>query len=353
MKRRRTIPINACCMVLLNEYLFEIITSYQNGLYFDLLQIYLEWTRMHAKDGQYLLLMDQYLLYMDPISLQKLHVQTRHPRFLLHLAIVQGQLITLDRWLRCVGQTWINYDTMNCAARHGQLNIIEYLYARTQLDCNEDAMAYAAGNGHLNVVEFFYKKNPKLATQYAFHQAAEYGHLKVVHFFLKTCPEMYSKNVMDYAAANGHLHVVRYLHYAVLSDEVCSTNAMDFAAANGHLDVVKFLHMHRTEGCTWNAMDEAAANGHLNVVCILHQYRTEGCSHEALQNAQNNGHSDVVAYLKMHGLGTNLRDSWKSEFPNSCAAQIVGESWPSIEDSLDFLIETLKPSRRNTRRTES
>ncbi|EQC35390.1 hypothetical protein SDRG_07101 [Saprolegnia diclina VS20] len=343
MKRRRRLCAGAASAVLLNDHLLSTISGYQQGLYEELVPIYREWAAMQNEDGQFLFLIDQYLLYMDPVSLQKLHVHTKHPRFLLHLAIVQGQMPLLSRWLRCVGTAWINHDTMNCAARHGQLEIVTYLATSTRLRCSADAMAYAAANGHLDVVKYFYAIDPGLATPYALHQAAEYGHLHVVAFFARRCPHAFARGAMDYAAANGHLAVVRYLHETQSDASVCSTNAMDFAAANGHLDVVKFLHQARDEGCTWNAMDEAATNGYLAVVVFLHQHRKEGCSREAIRGAAGNGHDDIVAYLRDHGLGCSPRDAWKTYTYDVTedGVALSGEAWPSIEDSLDFLMDSL------------
>ncbi|OQR92637.1 hypothetical protein ACHHYP_03460 [Achlya hypogyna] len=347
MKRRRGATPSVFASVLLHDHLLSTISAYQQGLYEELVPIYREWASMQTSDGQFLFLIDQYLLYMDPVSLQKLHVHTKHPRFLLHLAIVQGHMTQLRRWLRCVGHAWINHDTMNCAARHGQLEIVKYLVVETSLKCSADAMAYAAANGHLHVVQYFYEHNADLATAYAFHQAAEYGHLPVVAYFWKHCPATYSKCAMDYAAANGHLAVVRFLHFNALHGGVCSTNAMDFAAANGHLHVVRFLHEHRTEGCTWNAMDEAAVNGYYDIVKYLAEHRKEGCSKEAIRGAAGNGHDDIVAYLRDHGL-TTRRESWKYDHTivDGHDIAIVGDAWPSIEDSLDFLMDSMTQRQR-------
>ena len=95
--------------------------------------------------------------------------------------------------------------------------------------------------------------------------AARHGHLEVIQYLYKngcrwdpeSCPET-TANV----ARHGHLEVMKYLH---ANGCPWHPNATGGAAQYGHLDVLKYLH---ENGCPWShsATLLASINGHLDVI---------------------------------------------------------------------------------------
>ena len=155
----------------------------------------------------------------------------------------------------------------NIAIKHGNIDVIEWLYNTGQYISN-CCMYKASKNNQIEILKWFHKRNLGV----------------------------WSTKVMDYAAAKGHIGIVKWLHKN--RTEGCTVNAMDWAAAKGKLEMVKWLHENRTEGCTVNAMSMAAINCHIDTVKWLHENRKEGCTVNAMKMSITNNNSDVVNYLK-------------------------------------------------------
>ncbi len=207
---------------------------------------------------------------------------------------------------------------MNNAAKHGHLNLVQWLHENRREGCTDWAVVIAAQNGHLEVVQWLYANMrgwSKGCTNRAMNCAAANGQLHMVKWLhentsslavLSLAPgqrrtEGCTTRAMDCAAEHGHLHVVQWLHENT-RDEGCTTEAMDYAAAYGHLEVVQWLHENRKEGCTIRAMNWASLHGHLEVVQWLHENcdalsLTPCQQSEAINNAAKNGHLEVLKWL--------------------------------------------------------
>ena len=175
---------------------------------------------------------------------------------------------------------------IDLAARHGHLEVVEWLHNRRYTDNVFFSFLLSANP--------FYNNRNEGCTRNAMDYAARNGYLDVVKFLHNNRNEGCTIKAMDWAARCGHLDVVKFLHN---NGKKCITNAMNWAAKYGHLDIVKFLHDNREEGCTTRAMDSAAWSGHLDIVIWLHNNRTEGCTTYAMNGATRNGHLDIVEYL--------------------------------------------------------
>ncbi|EQC39127.1 hypothetical protein SDRG_03335 [Saprolegnia diclina VS20] len=295
--------------VLVDRGLFRLITSFQDGLFLDVIALFKAWAAMPLPTK---------IASMRDFLLEAM----TEPLLVLHGAIAQNDARLVDLVLRCThvksahamdfasktgALSVVRYlhtsghapsrRAMDYAAQNGHVEIVAFLHEHRREGCTRDAMDFAAQNGHLAVVEFLATAVNVGGTVKAMDWAARNGHLNVLRYLHEHRPEGCSAYAMDSAAKNGHVHVLRYLHSI---DAPASHLALDAAAANGHMEAVQFLHMHRDEGCTVRAMDGAARFGLLDTVVFLHTHRTEGCSTEAVDAAAANGHEDVVRFLLTH-----------------------------------------------------
>ncbi|KAF0718347.1 Aste57867_1751 [Aphanomyces stellatus] len=220
--------------------------------------------------------------------------------------LVQGRSVDVVAYFSDIEAPIFSLQTMDSAASHNCLPIVEWLHLNRNEGCTTAAMDFAAANGHLEIVQFLHLHRPEGCTTFAMDRAAANGHLAVVQFLHKHRTEGCTTSATDWAALHGHLEVVQFLHEH--RTEGCTLSALDVAAKNGHLEIVRFLHEHRTEGCSSDAMDGAAARGHLEIVRFLHEHRTEGCSSDAMDGAAARGHLEIVQFLhenRTEGCTTN------------------------------------------------
>ncbi|ETW01643.1 hypothetical protein H310_06272 [Aphanomyces invadans] len=228
--------------VLLSIDILPSVQAFQSGLYEDLRPSHRACSRIRTRfDARRQQTMCRVPGEAIELALDEYFVDDATDKaFPLHHAVVQGSLPLVQRWIQCLGRQIVTRYTMDCAAAHGQLAILEWLHHSSITGCTTDAM--------------------------------------------------------DFAALRGHLHVVSFLHFH--RPEGGTFLAMDFAAGQGHLDVVEFLHTHRTEGCSVMAIDAAASNGYVDVVKFLHTYRHEGFTAKAIERAKKYKHDHIVAYLE-------------------------------------------------------
>ncbi|ETV98521.1 hypothetical protein, variant [Aphanomyces invadans] len=276
--------------VLVDAHLLRVITSFQDGVFVELLPLYAAWKSLAQRPSSLS------TVAMQPTDLSLATVADS--RYVLHAVVACHDVSYVDRVLQCCRQEMITPELIDCAARHGHLDLVQQFHFRG-FPWTSRAMDLAATYGHLHVLEFLHAHSDDGWTEKAMIGAAEAGHLAVVQFLHTTRPEIPSSfRAMDYAARNGHYNVVRYLHFH--RPEGGSAVAMDFAASHGHLEIVQFLHTHRQEGCSTYAMDGAMRNGHHDVVRFLHTHRTEGCSRKALMYAMQHELHDMIPILRSY-----------------------------------------------------
>ncbi|KAF0716861.1 Aste57867_2626 [Aphanomyces stellatus] len=246
--------------------LFEIVVSYQNGVYEDVRPV---------------------IQAMDPLSYAILHHATilrfgwSHKGVLFH-----GLVESLDNFRGAFAPWYAIWGP------RGLSRLVECLPTPNLLDLLH---VYGAWTGDLTLVP---TSPPTLLSPILVDMGAWYGHLHVLAHLEAVCPiDAMDARTMDGAAALGHLDVVAFLHRRGGR----TSRALNLAASNGHLDIVRFLHEERPhEPCTKKAMDSAAGFGHLDIVRFLHAFRGEGCTRAALDGAAAQGHMDVVRFLLEH-----------------------------------------------------
>lgn len=225
-----------------------------------------------------------------------------------HLDIIEWLDEADFPWLEASDFSWLQMEsvpnTMDKAARAGNLELVQYLHTLHAEGSANSAMDEAAAGGHLHIVRWLHENRSEGCTIRAMDEAASNGHMDVLQWLHENRTEGCSTWAMDAAAIKGKFDVVRWLHEH--RTEGCTTLTMDSAARYGRLDVVQWLHESRNEGCTTEAMDTAALLGRLDVVKWLHVHRKEGCSDRAIVGVASAGHLDVLKYLFEvgHGLWT-------------------------------------------------
>ncbi|OQR98691.1 hypothetical protein ACHHYP_08227 [Achlya hypogyna] len=190
---------------------------------------------------------------------------------------------------------------LDAAAAAGHVAVTRFLHDEG-FACSTDAMDGAAAGSHLTVLRFLHAQRAEGCSAKAISTAAKHGHLEVVRFLCEVVRAPCDPDLLDVAVGGGHLDVVAYLVSQRASLPLAvSVEAFDEVCAKGHLAVAQFLHA-QLPGvlCSSRAMDAAAANGHLAVVAFLDAHRGEGCSTLALDQAATNGYLDVVKYLHRH-----------------------------------------------------
>ncbi|KDO18437.1 hypothetical protein SPRG_16075, partial [Saprolegnia parasitica CBS 223.65] len=133
-------PHAASTSVLTDASLLRSICAYQHGFFAELLPRLQEWRAMTTTNVggflQYelppryaLLLGDDSLAVYGSFTLY-LHPFERDARFPLHLAILEGQLHVVARFLDCRGRAWLSADAFYLAVQRGHEAIVRYLCER-------------------------------------------------------------------------------------------------------------------------------------------------------------------------------------------------------------------------------
>lgn len=148
------------------------------------------------------------------------------------------------------------------------------MHAHRREDCSEATINTVANNpGNLEILQWLETNYPDSeCSTIVMDCAAKNGHLDVVQYLDANRTEGCSSLAMDQAAKYGHLDVVEWLHFH--RTEGCTTWAMDKAAKKGHLEIVKFLILqwlseNRHEGFTREALVNAVSLGDMNMFLWL------------------------------------------------------------------------------------
>jgi hypothetical protein len=131
------------------------------------------------------------------------------------------------------------YDFCQKAAKHGNLQVLEYLH--TELGCPWDVRTCAAAGrfGHVHVLEYA-RTNGCDWNDSTLINAAQNGHLSILEWALQNgySHESISIYVSSNAAEQGHLHILQWLH-----ENRCPfhEDVKEYAADKGHKKIVQWL----------------------------------------------------------------------------------------------------------------
>ena len=104
----------------------------------------------------------------------------------------------------------------------------------------EETINAAAKDGDLEKVKYCLAKNCPMNGERACAYAAQGGHLKILKYLHETAKAPWDYKTSEWAAQNGNLHILEYL--VERKYDKYDSGACKWAAGNGHLNCLKFLH---------------------------------------------------------------------------------------------------------------
>ncbi|CAK5173352.1 unnamed protein product [Aphanomyces euteiches] len=250
VKRRRRTDAVVAQAVLLQPHLLTTIVAYQYGLFQDLKTILNDWRATNHSSSDVFFVLNQQLVFLDPVSVDRLHAPLDAPQFLLHLAIHSHNLHLCHRWLACSSAAWTTANTLLCAAAHGSFQLVKLLHEGHHLPCTAKALEIAAASGYTDIVHYLHDHLSEPCTWRPIYKAAESGHTEIVRW-LSACANcrQFAKCAADYASTNTQAMVQQAEMQATFA-----TQALVLAVAQGHQDVLCFL-LEQQEAAGW--ADEA------------------------------------------------------------------------------------------------
>jgi len=241
---------------------------------------------------------------------------------LMRAAAKGGHLVIIKRLLRGVDGAHDMARVCDAAAKHGHLQLLQWLHAH-RFPCGSSVCTSAASGGHLNVLQWARSKGCKL-NRWTFIEAATGGHLDVL-LWLKEEGFKCNPTAAPYAATRGHMHVLQWLA-GDMGAHPFGPKVSSNAALSGYWDIVRWLHetggpwgectclgvakhgnlemlqWARSQGCPWNegVCIEAAHGGHLEV---LEWARSNGCpwDERVCTRAASKGHLKVIQWARSNG----------------------------------------------------
>jgi len=135
--------------------------------------------------------------------------------------------------------------------RVAETNKLELLkWAREEKKCewDEDTINAAAKQGNLEMVKYCVAKKCPI-DWHACARAAENGHLACLKYLHEEVKAPWDLGTAIWAAANGHLHILKYLFERKY--DKYDAYACYYAAVNGHLDCLQYLH--ETAKAPWDS----------------------------------------------------------------------------------------------------
>lgn len=144
------------------------------------------------------------------------------------------------KFIRSKGMV-LNYNSMSCAFRQGNLDIIIYLLEQG-LTCDTRDIVQASLYGHLHILEYVYENNlikDWQCVDISIVDACELGNMDMLKFLLCIGVCNYTSYPIEKASEKGHLNMIEYLHSMKYKS---SEQAVWNACKNGNLEIVKFLY---------------------------------------------------------------------------------------------------------------
>ncbi|OQR95762.1 ankyrin repeat [Thraustotheca clavata] len=284
--------------VLTTSDLLKIITSYQDGVFHDILpwlgngQMFLKWKdkAIHYKHSR-TTFPDNKKAYLGPLS----------------LAILSGDFEIVKRIAKCRPHL-VDAQSFEYALGTQNKEMTQYLiklnggnfeFEYLDISCT---FQFILSVVRMDNVELLHILREYMSRQYdhiffdCFSYILQGGNSNCALYLYEIFREngTFPPGIVNEAAKIGHLELITRLHE---DNAAFTTDAMDLAAFNGHLNIVQFLHENRTEGCTKRAMDRAAGRNHINIVKFLHFNRHEGCKRETLVRVVQRNNTEMVKFL--------------------------------------------------------
>ena len=141
-----------------------------------------------------------------------------------------------------------------------------------------DTINYAAKNGDLEVIKFFHENNKKGFTANAMNYAVKNGHVEVVKFLHQNrkeeCWPKFTKERVEIVSRYTSVDVVKYLHENNLLGEFSIDHGITEAANAGRLDIVKYLYEYIPKYSTSSVLLSAIKNNNFEVFDFLYENKS-------------------------------------------------------------------------------
>lgn len=181
---------------------------------------------------------------------------------LLYIALSRSYIDIIE-WCHKLPEfdhVWSNA-CMDVAARHGQINSLNWLHRNRNEGCSYLATINAASNGHLHVLKWLHKnayiKNAYIESfsEHFLESAANNGRMNVIRWFAKNRPDFVEyykfqtyKNGLHNAARNGHLKLVKWFYHSC--HDIGKTNTLSQmlrlrSNCAEHDRIIRYLSQHR------------------------------------------------------------------------------------------------------------
>ena len=125
--------------------------------------------------------------------------------------VAETNKLELLKWAREEKKCEWDEDTINAAAKQGNLEMIKYCVAN-ECPIGTGACANAASGGHLECLKYLHEEVKAPWTYHTASYAAENGHLHILEYLFERKYDKYDAYACYYAAVNGHLDCLQYLH---------------------------------------------------------------------------------------------------------------------------------------------
>ena len=125
--------------------------------------------------------------------------------------VAETNKLELLKWAREEKKCEWDEDTINAAAKQGNLEMIKYCVAN-ECPIGTGACTNAASGGHLECLKYLHEEVKAPWTYHTASYAAESGHLHILKYLFERKYDKYDAYACYYAAVNGHLDCLQYLH---------------------------------------------------------------------------------------------------------------------------------------------
>ena len=124
--------------------------------------------------------------------------------------VAETNKLELLKWAREEKNCEWDEDTIDAAARQGNLEMVKYCVAN-ECPIDEHACSFAAQNGHLEVLKYL-REEAKAPWGRTASRAAFNGHLHILEYLVERKYDQFSTYACKNAAYSGHLDCLKYLH---------------------------------------------------------------------------------------------------------------------------------------------
>jgi len=124
--------------------------------------------------------------------------------------VAETNKLELLKWAREEKKCEWDEDTIDAAARQGNLEMVKYCVAN-ECPIDEHACSFAAQNGHLEVLKYL-REEAKAPWGRTASRAAFNGHLHILEYLVERKYDQFSTYACENAAYSGHLDCLKYLH---------------------------------------------------------------------------------------------------------------------------------------------